>query len=187
MKRRNYIVIFSCIIVIMAILSLNNISSPSPIHKVSYFSFIDQYDDVFTTNKLKGKITIADFFFTSCPVICPRMSEKMKELAEIYKNDENIQFLSISVDPINDSKEVINNYINTRNLNYSNWYFLQTDSSISSLLPEGFLLSGENLPGMHPTKFILINYDGEIVGYYDPAIDSEFNILKNNTTYLLNS
>ena len=187
MKRRNYIVIFSCMIVIMAILTLNDISSPSPIHKVSYFSFIDQYDDVFTTNKLKGKITIADFFFTSCPVICPRMSEKMKELAEIYKNDENIQFLSISVDPINDSKEVINNYINTRNLNYSNWYFLQTDSSISSLLPEGFLLSGENLPGMHPTKFILINYDGEIVGYYDPAIDSEFNILKNNTTYLLNS
>ena len=187
MKRRNYIVIFSCMIVIMAILTLNDISSPSPIHKVSYFSFIDQYDDVFTTNELKGKITIADFFFTSCPVICPRMSEKMKELAEIYKNDENIQFLSISVDPINDSKEVINNYINTRNLNYSNWYFLQTDSSISSLLPEGFLLSGENLPGMHPTKFILINYDGEIVGYYDPAIDSEFNILKNNTTYLLNS
>ena len=187
MKRRNYIVIFSCMIVIMAILALNDISSPSPIHKVSYFSFIDQYDDVFTTNELKGKITIADFFFTSCPVICPRMSEKMKELAEIYKNDENIQFLSISVDPINDSKEVINNYINTRNLNYSNWYFLQTDSSISSLLQEGFLLSGDNLPGMHPTKFILINYDGEIVGYYDPAIDSEFNILKNNTTYLLNS
>ena len=59
------------------------------------------------------------------PVICPRMSEKMKELAEIYKNDKNIQFLSISVDPANDSKEVIKNYINTKNLNYSNWYFLK--------------------------------------------------------------
>ena len=55
MKRRNYIVIFSCIIVIIAILSLNNISSPSPIHKVSYFSFIDQYNNVFTTNELKVK------------------------------------------------------------------------------------------------------------------------------------
>ena len=187
MKRRNYIVIFSCIIVIIAILSLSNISSPSPIHKVSYFSFIDQYNNVFTTNELKGKITISDFFFTSCPVICPRMSEKMKELAEIYKNDKNLQFLSISVDPANDSKEVIKNYINTKNLNYSNWYFLETDSTISRLLPEGFLLSGDNLPGMHPTKFILINYDGEIVGYYDPAIESEFNILKNNITYLLNS
>jgi len=187
MKRRNYIVIFSCMIVIMAILSLNNISSPNPIHKVSYFSFIDQHDNIFTTNDLKNKITISDFFFTSCPVICPRMSEKMKELAEIYKNEKNIQFLSISVDPKNDSKEVINNYISTRKLNYSNWYFLQTDSSISSLLPEGFLLSGENLPGMHPTKFILINYEGEIVGYYDPFIESEFNILKNNTTHLLNS
>ena len=187
MARRNYIVIFSCMIIIAAIMSLNNITSPNPIHKVSYFSFIDQRDNVFTANELKGKVTIADFFFTSCPVICPRMSEKMKELAEIYKNDKNAQFLSISVDPKNDSKEVINNYINTRNLNYSNWYFLQTDSSVSRLLPEGFLLSGDNLPGMHPTKFILINYDGEIVGYYDPAIESEFNILKNNITHLLNS
>ena len=104
-----------------------------------------------------------------------------------FKSILHICNTALSVDPANDSKEVIKNYINTKNLNYSNWYFLETDSTISRLLPEGFLLSGDNLPGMHPTKFILINYDGEIVGYYDPAIESEFNILKNNITYLLNS
>lgn len=187
MRRGNSIVIFACLLVIFAILLVNKQAPPEPIHKVTYFSYPDQHDQIFSTNNLTGKITIADFFFTSCPAICPTMNRYMKKLNEFYTNTPNIQFLSISVDPNNDTRSVINNYIDAQGLKYSNWFFLESElESISELLEKGFLLSGDGLPGQHSTKFILINSNAQILGYYEPSDADEFSKLKSDTTYLLN-
>ena len=187
MRRGNSIVIFACVLVIFAIFLVNKQAPPEPIHKITYFSYIDQYDQIFSTNNLTGKITIADFFFTSCPLICPTMNRYMKQLNEFYTDTPNIQFLSISVDPNNDTKSVINNYIDVQGLKYSNWFFLESElESISELLEKGFLLSGDGLPGQHSTKFILINSNAQILGYYEPSDADEFSKLKSDATYLLN-
>lgn len=187
MQRRNYIVIASCIFFIVAIFFLNKKFPPDPIHKVPFFSYTDQNNKIFTTNDLLGKITIADFFFTGCPVTCPRMKAYMNQIHEFYDMDPGVQFLSISVDPKNDTQSVINNFIRERGLSYSNWFFLQSDEeSIVSLLEDGFLLSGEGLPGMHSTKFILIDSNAQILGYYEYSSKEDFNNLISDTTYLLN-
>jgi len=187
MQRGNLIVIFTCLLLIAAILVVNRRMPPEPINLVSYFSYPDQNNNLFSTNNLKGKITIADFFFTGCIGICPTMNQYMKQLNEHYQNNPNIQFLSISVDPKNDTKSAINDYISKQGLIYKNWFFLESEKeSISRLLEESFLLSGDGLPAMHSTKFILINSNAEILGYYEPSNSSEFNKLKSDTRYLLN-
>ena len=73
-------------------------------------------------------------------------------------------------------------------IRYDNWYFLETDSnSISNLLENGFKLSGDGLPGMHSTKFILVDSDGNITGYYDPFLKNELSSLQDHISYLLES
>jgi len=186
MRRGNSIVIFASVLIIILISFIYRESPLVPIHKVTYFNYPTQHDTMFSSNDLIGKITIADFFFTSCPALCPAMNRYMKELSLLYQNNPDIQFLSISVDPKNDTKSSILTYIDSQKLNYSNWFFLESESeSIPKLLEEGFMLSGDGLPGLHSSKFILINSDGEIIHYYDPFLEAEFDKLKKDTKHLL--
>ena len=198
MRRLNSRIIFVLIVLIIGLAYINTknktnlpepeqrITSLEPINQITYFSYPDQHDSIFSTNNLNNKITVADFFFTSCPELCPAMSRYMKDLALTYTSDSTVQFLSISVDPLNDTKSVINNYILSQGLNFDNWFFLESDaSSIVSLLEQGFLLSGDGLPGLHSTKFILINSNAEVVGYYDPFSKEEINQLKSDINNFL--
>ena len=157
MKRSNNLIIFALILVIIAIsfITKQKVSLPNPLYPISYFSYVDQDNKTFTVNNLKNKVSVIDFFFTSCEGPCPAMNRYMKELVEKFSNKEDLQFASFSVDPLNDSRDVIREYINSGYLNYRNWFFLETDKSINNLLENGFKLSGEGLPGMHSTKFIL--------------------------------
>ena len=143
-----------------------------------YFSFTDQHGEAFTSNKFKDKITIFDFFFTTCKGPCPVMNIKMKSIVETYPNNEEIQFVSISVDPQKDTEVIINQYIKDSNLAYDNWYFLQTkEPSLSKLLESMYLSSGINLPHAHSTKFFLVDRDGNSVAKFDPFIEDELNQL----------
>ena len=190
MKRFNNRIIFSLLLVILAIalISRKQVIIPEPLYKLPYFSYTNQHSEIFTVNNLSNKISIIDFFFTSCEGPCPAMNRYMKYLAEKFSNNKNIQFVSFSVDPDIDSKEKIENYLNTSKLNYDNWHFLETDTtSISTLLENGFKLSGEGLPGMHSTKFILVDSNAFILGYYNPFLEEELDNLEDHISYLLDN
>jgi len=190
MKRGNNLIIFALILVVVAIsfITKQNESIPEPLYPISYFSYTDQDNSVFTANNLKNKISVIDFFFTSCQGPCPAMNRYMKKLIEKFSYKKDLQFISFSVDPLNDSNSVIKEYVNTGYLNYKNWYFLETDTlSIVNLLEDGFKLSGEGLPGMHSTKFILADANGYIIGYYNPFIDKEFTLLEKHISSLLDN
>ena len=188
MKRGNNLVIFALILVIVAIslITKQNKSALNPLYPIPYFSYLNQDNSMFTANHLKDKVSVIDFFFTSCQGPCPAMNRYMKELVETFSTEKNLQFASFSVDPINDSRIVIREYVDSGYLNYKNWHFLETDTtSIRSLLEDGFKLTGDGLPGMHSTKFILADKDANIIGYYNPFVKKEFRLLKNHITYLL--
>ena len=190
MKRFNNRIIFSLLLVIVAIalISRKEIIIPEPLYKLPYFTYPNQHSIMFTANDLPDKISVIDFFFTSCEGPCPAMNRYMKYLAEKFSNNKNIQFVSFSVDPLIDSKEKIKSYLNASKLNYDNWYFLETDTtSISTLLENGFKLSGEGLPGMHSTKFILVDSNAFILGYYNPFLEEELDNLENHISYLLDN
>ena len=189
MKRINNRVIFSLLLIIFAISFFTKKEiTLEPLYKVPYFSYVDQNNLTFTVNNLNNRVSIVDFFFTSCQGPCPAMNRYMKYLVEKFPSNNHIQFISFSVDPVIDSREKIKDYVHSTQLSYDNWYFLETDTtSISEFIENGFKLSGEGLPGMHSTKFILVDSNSEIIGYYDPFLKEELNMLENHIGYLLDN
>ncbi|MCS6989393.1 MAG: SCO family protein [Chloroherpetonaceae bacterium] len=133
------------------------------------FELFDQNGKRFSREDLKGKITIAQFIFTRCPSACPAMTRRAAELYALYKDAPEVQLISITVDPANDTQEVLRRYAQALGVTDERWKFLRCDSlqTIVNLCEKGFLLAAENLPSAHPTKFIVIDQNARVCAYYD--------------------
>ena len=142
-------------------------------------------------NDLKGQVWIADFIFTSCAESCPMMTSKMKELQDRLNTTSGVKLVSISVDPNRDSPTVLVTYAN-RNHAGKQWLFLTgEEAKIHQLIQKGFLLAVQSAtdqnPILHSQKFVLVDQDGRIRGYYDAddpqtkqKLVSDVHILLNN-------
>lgn len=124
-----------------------------------------------TRKELEGQIWVADFIFTHCAGICPAMSEKMRVLQD--RLPKEIRLVSFSVDPYNDTPEVLTEYANRYGADPERWLFLTGDAdAIQKLSVGGFKLaldpsSGtENEPITHSSRFVLVDQAGHIRGYY---------------------
>lgn len=95
-------------------------------HQVKNISFTNQLGKTVTLDSLKGKIIVIDFFFTRCPSICPGLALRMKKLQEsfINSNDTIVQFISISVDPENDSVPQLRKFADRYTSNHDDWWFV---------------------------------------------------------------
>jgi len=134
---------------------------------IPQFEFITQDSIPFGLNDLKGKISVVDFMFTRCKGPCPIMSNLMGELYQHFDNVSNVQFVSISVDPEYDSLLALQNYAKLQGVDDNRWVFLSASmADVVNLCENGFKLSADDLPGAHSTKFIIVDPDGHIRGYY---------------------
>ena len=174
-------------------------------HKIPEFSFINQNNDVVINDSLIGNIYIANFFFTSCPTICPVMTKNMAYVQRKLRVYPNIRFLSHTVDPINDTPERMLEYVNDLksknvNINLANWDFVTgakqevydiassyfVNVSPDSLAPGGFL---------HSEYFVIIDKEGRVrsgidknnnvVGVYDGTNDAQMKDLISDIKVLL--
>ncbi|NOU39521.1 MAG: SCO family protein [Ferruginibacter sp.] len=94
-------------------------------HKVKNIQFTNQLGKKVSLDDLKGKIIVLDFFFSSCPSICPGLARNMKRLQDSYiKNDTIVQFLSISIDPDRDSVSKLRAFADRYKANHDNWWFV---------------------------------------------------------------
>lgn len=94
-------------------------------HEVKNMEFTNQLGKKVSLNDLKGKIIVLDFFFTSCPTICPGLTRNMKRLQDSYKkNDKIVQFISVSIDPERDSVPRLRAYADRYNANHDSWWFV---------------------------------------------------------------
>ena len=99
------------------------------IHKVKPFSFLNQ-DSVNITNKdLDGFIYVTDFFFTTCPSICPKMTNNMLKLQDIYMNQDSIKFLSHSVTPWIDTVAQLKRYATDKGIITGKWHLVTGDEN----------------------------------------------------------
>jgi protein SCO1 len=97
-------------------------------HQVSNLKFTNQLGKKVSLDDLKGKIIVIDFFFTSCPSICPGLARNMKRLQDSFKkNDSIVQFISISVDPETDSVPKLRAFADRYNANHDSWWFVTGD------------------------------------------------------------
>ncbi|HZY09855.1 MAG TPA: SCO family protein [Bacteroidota bacterium] len=140
------------------------------ISQVQEFSLTTEDNSIFTHNDLQDKITIADFIFTTCAGPCPLMSERMKQLQQDFANEPSIQFLSFSVDPEYDTPQVLTEYAQRFGAIKTRWTFLTGDKqAMYTLIQKGFHLGVEDDTNaiIHSTKFVLLDGEANIRGYYD--------------------
>tara|TARA_B100000886_G_scaffold308605_1_gene242327 strand:- start:536 stop:1126 length:591 start_codon:yes stop_codon:yes gene_type:complete len=184
-----YILIFIILMGIGAswVIEKANASHEIPIiKKVPNFNFTNQNGKSFSHNQLKNKINVLDFFFTNCPGPCPIMTYNMKSLYDDFSSSNDVQFISITVDPENDNIEVLKNYADINGINDQRWHLLTSElSKIKSLKRDGFMLFADDLPQGHAIKFILIDENGNIRKYFDGTDEASLSILKKDISHLV--
>jgi len=148
-------------------------------HQIPYFEFTNQDGNKVTRDDLLGNVYITDFFFATCPTICPRMAGNMKYLQDKFKDKKDLRFISITVNPEHDTVEVLRDYADMVHANTKNWTFLTGDKDkIYDLALNGFFASvGEDevAPGgfLHTQYFVLVDKKGHIRGLFDGTVYSE--------------
>jgi len=141
------------------------------------FQLTDQHGDEYGSQQLEGKVWIANFIFTTCRAICPAMTARMTDLqAELFNHPRwrDLRLVSFSVDPENDTPEVLRDYAVERAYAYQDrWRFLTgTRDELWQLCKEGFKLAvsegGDDpeMPIVHSDKFVLVDSEGRIRGFY---------------------
>lgn len=142
-------------------------------HTIAPFSLTDQNNMVFTSEMLDGKIYVADFFFTTCKSICPKMSTNMQSVYEKFKDNNQIAFVSYTVNPANDTAEVLKEYAIKHGVTTNNWIFLTGDKKqIYDLARKSYLVdasegNGDDEDFVHTQNFALVDKKKRIRGYYD--------------------
>jgi protein SCO1/2 len=157
---------------------------------VPSFELVNQNGQPFGSAQLLGKIWIADFIFTTCPGPCPMISSRMSELqAPLEKTD--VHLVSFTVDPDQDTPEVLRGYAEKLQAEPNRWDFLTGSKSlIYNLSRDGFKLavsdnSVETGTPLHSTRMILVDRHGDIRGYYDATEADALTKLLADTNHLL--
>lgn len=137
------------------------------------FKFINQYGDSISSKNVDGKIFVADFFFTSCPSICPIMQRNMLKVYEAFKGMDDVKILSYTIDPKYDSVPVLKKYADRLGISGNNWWLLQgKKDSTYELAEKHFLVAvkkDSTVVGgyIHQGYFVLIDKQKRIRGSYD--------------------
>src|SRR4051812_19252069 len=143
------------------------------------FTLTKQDKTPLSLKDMKGKIWVADMIFTNCEGTCPMLTTAMASLQQsLVKKNTDVQLVSISVDPNNDSPEVLTDYAKTFHADTKSWSFLTGPvSTIYTLAKDGFKLTLDSAnadtkePIVHSERFVLIDKQGVIRGYYDGTAD----------------
>ena len=161
------------------------------IHTIAPFEFINQNGEKITNKDFEGKIYIADFFFTTCPSICPILSKNMGSLQETYKEDENILLLSHSVMPWVDSVEKIKEYASTQKAIDGKWHLVTGDrdqiykiARASYFADENFKKTKDESEFIHTENFVLVDKKGRIRGLYNGTLAIDVQRLKRHIKIL---
>lgn len=151
-------------------------------HAVPPFSFTDQSGKTFSSDDLKNKLYVANFFFATCKTVCPKMNEQVQRLQSAIKDDTNIRIISFTVDPEADSVQALSAYGEKMNANPAIWHFLTGNKdSIYKIAREGFLVpaaAGKTKDDFfHSQDLILIDEQNHIRGVYDGLDKAEVDTL----------
>lgn len=142
-------------------------------HKIADFAFTNQNGKIITQKDYENTIYVADFFFTTCPTICPKMTDNMVWLQNQLKNNPEVKLLSFSVTPDIDTPEVLKKYAIEKGVDDSRWNLVTGDKKdIYYLARKSYLAVKTGKPEemydmVHTENFILVDKNKRIRGFYD--------------------
>lgn len=168
---------------------------------VPSFSFTDQNGKTIDNSTFKDKVYVAEFFFTTCPTICPIMTENMKKIQDEFAGNPKVGIASFSIDPERDTPAILKEYAKNKGITKPQWHLLTGEKEeIFKLANEGFNLyvgEGSEIDGgfEHSGFFALIDQEGNIrsrkdengnpIIYYDGLEEKSIQMLKEDIQKLL--
>jgi protein SCO1/2 len=206
MKNKSYIGI-SFIVLVFGIWTVNELISRGKksdlveIGPVPAFELTDQNDKKISDKDYLGKVYVVEFFFITCPTICPKMNQSMLQLQDEFYGNPNFGLASITIDPEHDSAALLKEHANLLGVKHYNWHFLTGNKKyIYNLANKGFnLYAGENNKAAggfeHSGLFALVDKEGKIrcrkdaqgnpILYYDGLETSGVEAIKEDIKKLL--
>lgn len=143
------------------------------IHSIRPFSFTNQLNETVTNKTYENKIHIVDFFFTSCPSICPLVTAQMKRIYNHVEEYGDVMLLSYTIDPKRDSIPVLKKYADNIDIDHNLWHFLRGDKDFTmELANEDYFIAALEAPDApggfdHSGKIILLDKQAKIRGFCD--------------------
>lgn len=200
MKRKNlfYIIFFVSLVAVFYFFLTKAVPGFSekkfkPISEVTPFSFITQDGKSFTQKDIEGKVFVAEYFFTTCRGICPRMNNNLKTVYERFKNENDFLILSHTSDPDIDSAAILKRYADSLGVNTNQWIFLTgRKDSLYSMARFSYQIDdpANNLKNinddfLHTQFWALVNKKGEVKKIYDGLKQNEVRELIHDAEKLL--
>jgi protein SCO1/2 len=160
-------------------------------HKIPDFRFLNQ-DSLWVSQKdMAGKIYVADFFFTTCPTICPTMKTQLLRIFDKFAEDDRVRILSHTIDPEYDGVRVLKEYAKKLNITSPRWNLVTgKKSDIYRLGEKSYMVTAQedaNEEGgfVHSGAFILVDQNRHVRGIYDGTKEEDVNHLIEDMTLLL--
>jgi protein SCO1/2 len=160
-------------------------------HKIPNFTFVDQDSSMVNNQTFEDKVYVADFFFTTCPTICPKMKAQMLRVYEAFYENDQVAILSHTIDPEYDDVEALHDFANKLGVESKKWRFVTGQKKdILDIALKGYMVTAmedETAPGglVHSGAFILIDKKGRVRGLYDGTEPMEVDQLINDIPVLL--
>ncbi|MDZ4683040.1 MAG: SCO family protein [Saprospiraceae bacterium] len=159
-------------------------------HTIPDFSFLNQDSVAVTNATFAGKAYVADFFFTSCPTICPKVKQQMMRLYERYRNDDRLLLLSYTIDPKRDTVGKLRDFAGRMGVSSDKWHFVTGDKDkIYALADDYMSIATENpdAPGGfdHSGWLLLIDKDRHIRAYCNGTKAEEVTKFMDDIDWLL--
>ena len=164
----------------------------SKYHTIADFSFINQNGKTITQKDYEGKIYVADFFFTTCGSICPKMTANLSDIQKAFANNPKVKLLSHTVFPETDSVSVLKAYAKKHNVDDTKWNLVTGDKKeIYTMARKSYLAVKLGKPSelydmVHTENFILVDTKKRVRGFYDGTNKEDIKRLIEDITFLSN-
>ena len=160
-------------------------------HHIADFSFTNQNGKTITQKDYEGKIYVADFFFTTCKSICPKMTTNLVDVQKAFLNNPKVKLLSFTVMPDIDSVAVLKEYAKINGVNDNKWNLVTGDKkAIYTMARKSFLAVKQGKPEelydmVHTENFVLVDSKKRVRGFYDGTNKEEIKRLIEDINWLL--
>jgi protein SCO1/2 len=164
----------------------------SKYHTIADFSFVNQNGKTITQKDYEGKIYVADFFFTTCGSICPKMTINLSAIQKAFANNPKVKLLSYTVFPETDSVPVLNAYAKKNNVDDQKWNLVTGDKKeIYTMARKSYLAVKMGKPNelydmVHTENFVLVDTKKRVRGFYDGTDKKDIERLIEDITFLSN-
>ncbi|MGJ8593891.1 MAG: SCO family protein [Aquaticitalea sp.] len=158
-------------------------------YTVTYDNFTNQLGQPFSTRNIQNKVVIANFFFTRCPSICPPMRTEFIKIAESFQSEDDFMIVSHTIDPKNDTIEVLKNYAAATEIPLEKWQFVRASDEHTKDQAKQYMTNfkpNENGTDFYHSSYVaLVDKNQQIRGFYNILVNVEVERLKEDINFLL--